>query len=326
MSVLNARPLLAHHRPARRDGETKYCRSCGAAFPVEFNTRGQMTTRALCDACRIARRRRENSDLPGLEAAPRCRSCHCLIGLDRGSSQTHLDAAGRCPACARWEDGRLPERERALIAGLRAQIAALEGRLRDQPAAPAPAPQVTPKTIARAVLALDQLAQAAGLADGTDITALGCGRDLVALRAGAAQALAAERWPQELIGALLRRHHTTICHSLKARSEEVAWAARTYHDLYRRARVEGAADAAAVMARYLAAREQSGEYLDRFRARALQVEAGPEGWVRPAALAERWGVGPMTVRRWAYRGLLTARQDGYGNWWLPPDSQRPNTL
>lgn len=102
--------VVPHRRPrVRTDGDTKYCADCKAPFPVEYNARGQMTSRILCDACRLLRatRSRAGADLPGIpEDTPRCVSCACLIGLDMGSSQTHLDSAGRCPSCARWDRRR----------------------------------------------------------------------------------------------------------------------------------------------------------------------------------------------------------------------------
>lgn len=78
----------------------KVC-ECGAKFPVEFNTRGQMTSRALCDDCRLKRTRRAAGNLPNTAGVPRCEDCSALLGLSWGTV-THLDEDGRCPACAAW--------------------------------------------------------------------------------------------------------------------------------------------------------------------------------------------------------------------------------
>lgn len=78
---------------------------CGAVFAVEFDSRGQMTQRVYCDACRTVRRRgqRRHDRPPEFPPeTPRCQECEALVGLQYGTV-THLDSAGRCPACARWE-------------------------------------------------------------------------------------------------------------------------------------------------------------------------------------------------------------------------------
>ncbi|WP_410961421.1 hypothetical protein, partial [Salmonella sp. SAL4457] len=48
------------------DRRMKVC-GCKALFPVEYNNRGQMTSRALCDTCREKRARRHADDLPDIE-------------------------------------------------------------------------------------------------------------------------------------------------------------------------------------------------------------------------------------------------------------------
>jgi hypothetical protein len=78
----------------------KVC-GCGARFPVEINRRGQMTSRMLCDNCRLRRLRRKCEELPNTEGLPRCEDCGALEGIEWGSA-TFLDGNGRCPACAEW--------------------------------------------------------------------------------------------------------------------------------------------------------------------------------------------------------------------------------
>src|SRR5262245_45091619 len=46
------------------DGQRVKVCACKALFPVEYNSRGQMTSRALCDKCREKRARRHSDDLP----------------------------------------------------------------------------------------------------------------------------------------------------------------------------------------------------------------------------------------------------------------------
>jgi len=79
----------------------KVCR-CGATFPIEFNSRGQMTSRKLCDRCRNKR----HEGLPDTTGIPRCVDCTALVGREWGTV-THLDANGRCPACAAWHKRKL---------------------------------------------------------------------------------------------------------------------------------------------------------------------------------------------------------------------------
>src|SRR5437660_10142610 len=77
------------------DGQRMKVCECKAHFPVEYNTRGQMTSRALCDRCRERRARRHADDLPDIEGVPRCVECTALVGLEWGTV-TYLDADGRC--------------------------------------------------------------------------------------------------------------------------------------------------------------------------------------------------------------------------------------
>lgn len=74
---------------------------CGTKFPVEFNSRKQMTSRKLCDKCRIKRQYRRAADLPDIAGVPRCAECLGLVGLKWGTI-THLNAAGLCTSCAKW--------------------------------------------------------------------------------------------------------------------------------------------------------------------------------------------------------------------------------
>jgi hypothetical protein len=87
------------------DRRMKVC-ACKALFPVEYNNRGQMTSRALCDKCREKRLRRRADDLPDTEGVPRCVECTALVGLQWGTV-THLDAGGRCQSCAAWHAKRV---------------------------------------------------------------------------------------------------------------------------------------------------------------------------------------------------------------------------
>ena len=86
----------------------KVCR-CGNRFPIEFNSRGQMTSRKLCDRCRSKR----HEGLPDTSGIPRCVECTALVGREWGSV-THLDENGRCPACAAWHKRKLARKRLAL--------------------------------------------------------------------------------------------------------------------------------------------------------------------------------------------------------------------
>jgi hypothetical protein len=88
------------------DGRRVKVCACGARFPAEYNTRGQMTSRKLCDACRERRERRHPEDPSDLEGVSRCGECSALVGL-RWGTVTHLDEEGRCPSCATWHAKRL---------------------------------------------------------------------------------------------------------------------------------------------------------------------------------------------------------------------------
>jgi hypothetical protein len=88
----------------------KIC-ECTARFPVEFNSRGQMTSRKLCDACREKRARRHADELPNTQGVPRCQDCSALVGLEWGTV-THLDENGRCQSCAEWYSKRMVRESR----------------------------------------------------------------------------------------------------------------------------------------------------------------------------------------------------------------------
>jgi hypothetical protein len=94
----------------------KVC-ECGNRFPVEFNSRGQMTSRKLCDLCREKRQKRNADELPNTQGVPRCCDCFGLVGLEWGTI-THLDHNGRCPSCAKWYQKRVA-REAAEKNGVR---------------------------------------------------------------------------------------------------------------------------------------------------------------------------------------------------------------
>ena len=90
----------------------KVC-ACGNTFPVEYNSRGQITSRKLCDRCREKRNTRTTRALPSTRGVPRCIDCTALVGPQWGTV-THLDEDGRCPSCSNWYKKRLyiAERER----------------------------------------------------------------------------------------------------------------------------------------------------------------------------------------------------------------------
>lgn len=90
----------AAERAARPPDPDKRC-PCGATFPAERNSRGQITSRKFCDACRQLRAEDRCPPPPAPPDALRCVTCECLIGLQWGG-QTHADDNGNCPACARW--------------------------------------------------------------------------------------------------------------------------------------------------------------------------------------------------------------------------------
>lgn len=104
----------------RDDGSwVKLCADCRSPFPLEWNSRGQRTSRKLCDKCRIqhACRKTLAGDLPLPPGTPRCAECTAVVGIHLGGV-SHLDAAGNCPECARWlrKDG---ERRARIAAGYR---------------------------------------------------------------------------------------------------------------------------------------------------------------------------------------------------------------
>jgi hypothetical protein len=78
----------------------KLC-ACGDPFAAEYDARGQMTSRKLCDTCRERRVSRHADDLTDTAGVPRCADCTALVGL-RWGTVTHLDEHGRCLACASW--------------------------------------------------------------------------------------------------------------------------------------------------------------------------------------------------------------------------------
>ena len=87
--------------------------ACGNTFPVEYNSRGQITSRKLCDRCREKRNTRTTRALPSTRGVPRCIDCTALVGPQWGTV-THLDPNGRCPSCSNWYQKRtyIAERER----------------------------------------------------------------------------------------------------------------------------------------------------------------------------------------------------------------------
>lgn len=102
---------LAHRRANTAtvaDG-VKTC-ACGATFPVEFNSRGQMTSRKLCDGCREKRQQRwKNVRRRMPKGAPRCVDCTAVAGVEWGTTLS-LDENGRCPSCAKWRQRVLAEK------------------------------------------------------------------------------------------------------------------------------------------------------------------------------------------------------------------------
>ena len=90
----------------------KIC-ACGNTFPVEYNSRGQITSRKLCDKCREKRNTRTTRTLPSTRGVPRCVDCTALVGPQWGTV-TDLDPEGRCPSCSTWNKKRsyIAERER----------------------------------------------------------------------------------------------------------------------------------------------------------------------------------------------------------------------
>lgn len=100
---LGARPVHSADITTNKDGDlVKVCIRDKRQFPVEYNTRGQITSRYLCDECRD----KASSLGTRPEAAPdhpRCVTCSALVGLAFGTN-TGLDANGECPGCARWRE------------------------------------------------------------------------------------------------------------------------------------------------------------------------------------------------------------------------------
>lgn len=93
-------------------GEFKRC-ECGALFEVEFNSRGQRTTRKLCDACRRFRMLRKGDEFGFPEGVARCEGCSAGVGIEWGSVLS-LDESGYCRDCAEWR--RKAEERARLIA------------------------------------------------------------------------------------------------------------------------------------------------------------------------------------------------------------------
>jgi hypothetical protein len=87
--------------------------ACGQTFPVEYQARGQMTSRALCDDCRVRGSRLTSADLCPPPGTPRCRDCGAV-----GEYAGGLDSDGLCPACAAWRE-KAAARAARLAAGQR---------------------------------------------------------------------------------------------------------------------------------------------------------------------------------------------------------------
>src|SRR5439155_18346890 len=104
--------LVELREPMLVERPMKIC-ACGNTFPVEYNSRGQITSRKLCDRCREKRNTRTTRALPSTRGVPRCIDCTALVGPQWGTV-THLDPEGRCPSCSNWYQKRtyIAERER----------------------------------------------------------------------------------------------------------------------------------------------------------------------------------------------------------------------
>jgi hypothetical protein len=104
--------LVEVMEPISVERPMKTC-ACGNTFPVEYNSRGQITSRKLCDRCREKRNTRTTRALPSTRGVPRCIDCTALVGPQWGTV-THLDPDGRCPSCSNWYQKRtyIAERER----------------------------------------------------------------------------------------------------------------------------------------------------------------------------------------------------------------------
>jgi len=90
---------------------------CGERFPVEYNSRGQMTSRKWCDTCRLnsGRDRWQRKGLATTAGLPRCADCGAIADL-RYASIAGLDTNGHCPSCAR-AFARLAEIQRRAARG-----------------------------------------------------------------------------------------------------------------------------------------------------------------------------------------------------------------
>lgn len=179
----------------------KVC-SCGRRFPVERDARGQITSRVLCQACRELRQRsgwRRAGDLAHLPVdVPRCADCQAIVGLRYGSSVTHVNAAGLCPACARW-------------AAKRGAARPASGGRRRPPAPPwPPGPgQLSPASWALVSEVVEALAAENGVAP-TLIVGRCRTQEIAALRHGIWRALRLAGWGADEIGTAFGRHRKTV--------------------------------------------------------------------------------------------------------------------
>lgn len=229
MSFSRYRGVEIRETPA---GRVKVCKDCPNRFPVEFNSRGQMTSRQLCDACRELRTHRQGIDLPGMEGVPRCVDCSGLVGLKWGVI-THLEADGRCPDCAEWHQR---SQERKAYVGLgyhrlggmwfrRPELAIKPRRLPWRPAPTVPesaevlAERAERVCNAYATDAALTALQAVAAAFGHPVKELQTDRrttQIILLRLAVIGELESRAWGSSAIGALLHCHHTTIIGVLRS--------------------------------------------------------------------------------------------------------------
>jgi hypothetical protein len=321
-------------------GLFKRC-ECQALFAVEFSRCGQLTSRRLCDDCRDDRAKRKSDVLRHVPAnAPRCLDCEALVGLQYGSSITHLDDKGRCTDCAAWEKKRVNILQRrqtlALIDRLKANVAALEAQLAAEPAHSQPltpetavylVPEVKAVEIAAAYLALDALARH-HLEDAAQLEGPRRDTETAAARQGVMQALRARGWPVTLIAALLNRHHTTVLHGLQRTGpQQTQW--RLLYEDFLRAVVPDPVTAPALAAqlqRRAVAIEPNHYQARRDHARLRPAVPGPAGHVCPSILARRWQVPPGTVRYWIAQGRVPAVKGADGRLWIDPATPHPGAV